>query len=155
MEPKQVQGSTQLPPTLPLNQQQPALDVKKIDLLKSKIKKNVFEDAETEGKIEIKNGSLFGYIQRSLYVHPDTTYKKDTKIIMPPDTTNKKNIKIICERQSKQYYDTDGNGTFETLIVETTDANGKITKTKYGKSKGHDDNVSNFDIEIPLNGQTK
>lgn len=140
MEPKLVQGNTQLPPTLPLDQQQPALDVKKIELLKSKVKQNIFEGPGIEGKIEIKNGSIFCYNQKSLNVHPDVT--------------DKKNVKMVSEKQSKQYYDMDGNGTFETLIIETRDLDGNLKKiAKYGKSK--DDNASNYDIKIPLNGQTK
>lgn len=141
MEPKSVQGNKQLPPTLPLNQQQPALDVKKIELLKEKMKQNIFEGPGIDGKIEIKNGSLFSFTQKS----------SNTRV----DVSDKQHVKTVTEKKSMQYVDTDGNGTFETLIVETTDASGNIIKTKYGKSKGHDDNVSNYDIEIPLNGQTK
>lgn len=142
MEPKQVQGNTQLSPTLPLEQQQPALDVEKIKFLKGKIKDNLFEGPGIDGKIEIKNGSLFCYTQNSL----------NNRV----EGTDKQNAKLISEKQSKRYYDMDGNGTFETLIVETRDLAGNLKKiTKYGKSQGHDDNVSNFDIEIPLNRQTK
>lgn len=137
---KQVSGTTQLPPILPLDQQQPALDVKKIALLKEKAKQNIFEGPGIDGKIEIKNGSLFSFTQNI----------SNTRV----DASDKQHIKTVTEKKTIRYCDNDGNGTFETRIDEIRDANGNLIKTtKYGKSK--DDNVSNYDIEIPLNGKAK
>lgn len=136
MEPKQVQGNTQLPVKLPLDQQKPALDVKKIELLKQKAKQNIFEGPEVDGKIDIKNGSIFSFTQKV----------SNTRV----DATDRQHIKTVTEKQTIKYCncDNDPKGTFEILFVETRDAEGKLIKTtKYGKSK--DDNVSNYDLEIP------
>ena len=140
MEPRKIQETKTLPVKLPLEKQQEALDAKTINFLKEQVKVNIFDGPKVGGKIEIHNGSLFSY----------TRTLSNTRVIK----TNTGEHKTETKKQSFKYSDEDNNGTFETLIVETKDANGNtIGVTKYGKSK--DDNVSNYDELIPTDENKK
>lgn len=126
---------------LPVEKQQAPLNAETIEKLKSRI--NVFDgkqDAGSDlvGTMDIHKGSLFSFTQTSNQIKFNTETRKTE-----------------AKRTSYQYLDTDGNGTFETLIVEVRNAydNSLISTTKYGKSK--DDNVSNYDKEIPIDAEKK
>lgn len=128
---------TKQTPVLPPEKQQAPLDENTIKSLKSQI--NVFDGIEKlgpdiGGSMEIHKGSIFSYTPKII---------SNTRVV----GTNAQNAVRITEKKSYTYSDTDGNGTFETLTVETKDEKGNlISITKYGKSK--DDNKSNYDKEI-------
>ena len=133
---EKIQETKQLP-TLPVEKQQAPLDEETIKSLKSQI--NVFDGIEKlgpdiGGSMEIHKGSIFSYTPKII---------SNTRVVKTPTGP-----KTETTKQSYTYSDTDHNGTFETLTVETKDEKGNlISITKYGKSK--DDNVSNYDKEIP------
>lgn len=128
---------------LPPEKQQAALDENTIKLLKSQI--NVFDGTEKlgpdiGGSMEIHKGSIFSYTPKII---------SNTRVVKTPTGP-----KTETTKQSYTYSDPDGNGTFDILTIETRDANGNLIKTtKYGKTK--DDNVSNYDKEIPQDAEKK
>lgn len=113
----------QTPVKLPVEKQQQTLDAKTIGELKKRI--NIFDGSqdagpELGGTMDIHKGSLFSF----------TKTISNTRVVTTPTGEHKTETK----KQSYKYCDTDGNGTFETLVVETKDAYGNLLNiNKYKK----------------------